>query len=65
MTVAAERLAAFALEIKAGGIEDRQPDIVEQAAASGEQLLLDQILVGAQHGQEDGALDRKFELAIG
>jgi len=47
MTVAPERLAAFALEIQAGGIEDRQPHIVEEAAALAEQLFLDQILVGA------------------
>ena len=49
MTVAAERASAVALEIQAGGIEDRQPDIIEEAVAFGEQLLLDQILVGAGH----------------
>ena len=117
ITVAAERGSAFALEIQAGGIEDRQPNIIEEPAAFGEQVFLDQILVGAghqaaallvgkllaepghctvqvvqvdrvhaadgirgspllrrpirtrihdpmQHGQKDGALDRKFELAV-
>src|SRR5664279_1399767 len=49
MIVAAERGSAVTLEIEARGIEDRQPDIIEEAAAPGEQLLLDQILVGAGH----------------
>ena len=49
MTVAAERGPAVAFEIQAGGIEDRQPDIIEEAAAFGEQLFLDHILVGARH----------------
>ena len=30
MTVAPERGSAVALEIQAGGIEDRQPDIIEE-----------------------------------
>src|SRR5208283_2548373 len=47
MTVPAETVAAFALEIEAGRIEDRQPRIVEEVAALGEQVALDQILVGA------------------
>ena len=59
MTIAAERLAAFALEIEAGRIEDCQPDIVEETAALGEQLLLDQILVGARR-QAAAALVGKF-----
>ena len=47
MTVVAERRSAVALEIQARGIEDRQPDVIEEAAAFGEQSFLDQILVGA------------------
>ena len=54
MTVAAERGPTVAFEIQAGGIEDRQPDIIEEAAAFGEQLFLDQILVGA--GRQAAAL---------
>ena len=49
MTVETERRSAFAFEIQARGIEDRQPDIIEEAATLGEQLFLDQILVGAGH----------------
>jgi len=59
MTVVAERLAAFALKIQAGGIEDRQPHIIEEAAALGEKLLLDQILVGAGR-QAAAGLVREF-----
>ena len=39
MTVAAKRGSAVTLEIQAGGIEDRQPDIIEEVAAFGEQLF--------------------------
>jgi len=49
MTVAAAGGSAAALEIPAGGIEDRQPDIIEETAAFGEQLFLDQVFVGAGH----------------
>jgi hypothetical protein len=41
MTVAPERGSTVTLEIQAGGIEDRQPDIIEETAAFGEQLFLD------------------------
>lgn len=59
MTVVADRLAAVTLEIQAGGIEDRQPDIVEQAAAPGEHLLLDPVLGGAGR-QAAAGLIRQF-----
>ena len=49
MTVAAERRSAVTLEIQARRIEDRQPHIIEEVAALGEQLFLDQILVAAGH----------------
>ena len=59
MTVVAERLAAVALEIQAGSIEDRQPDIVEQVAAPAEHLLLDQVLGGTGR-QAAAGLIREF-----
>src|SRR5271157_5587377 len=43
----ANRLASFALEIDRRGIEEHDVQIGEQVAATREQLLLDEVLVGA------------------
>ncbi len=46
----ADVLAAFALEVDRGGVEEHQLEVGEQVAAVGEQVLLDAVL-GAAGGE--------------
>jgi hypothetical protein len=47
MPVLADTLAALALEVDRRGVEEHEFDVAEQIAPAGEQLLLDQVLAGA------------------
>jgi hypothetical protein len=48
VAVAADRLAALALEVDRGRVEEHQLDVGEQVPPPREQLLLDQVLARAQ-----------------
>ena len=48
VAVLAQRLAAGALEVQAGGVHEHQVELAEQVAPMREQLLLDQVLDAAR-----------------
>ena len=56
VAVAAQRLAAVALEVDRGGVEEHQVELAEQVAAAAEPGFLDQVLGAARAEGRGGAL---------